>query len=312
MKALVLGGSGYVGRAVVSQLLERGDQVMATYHSQKLSGLIPGASWIQLDITDRALVEQALGELDFEVVFHVASLPGDTGNPEEMMRVNVSGFHNILELARAKKVKRLVLTSSISAYEYYPATQFNKPDYLPVDEHHPCRPKDMYALTKRMQELLALTYFHQFGLPITALRLTAVVGPAGRGGGKMWREFAQSLKEGKEVQLPQLSQEEVGHFVDIRDVARMHLALAEHPQASGEIFNCCGLSPTSGKEFATAVHQFYPHIQVKFGFPWSMAQGGVLYFDMSKAKKLVGFEPQYSIADSVRAIKEWIESGGLE
>ena len=128
----------------------------------------------------------------------------------------------------------------------------------------------------------------------------------------MWWEFAESLKEGKEVQLPQFSEEDVGHFVDIRDVARMQIAAAEHPKSTGEIFNCCGPSSTSGAQFAAAVHKYYPDIKVKYGFPWSMAQGGVLYFDMSKAKKLIGFEPIYSVSDSISNIKQWIEDGGLK
>ena len=59
-----------------------------------------------------------------------------------------------------------------------------------MTEEHPCRPQDIYASTKRMQEILAETYYHQYNVPTTALRVTAVVGPHGRGGGAMWREFA--------------------------------------------------------------------------------------------------------------------------
>jgi UDP-glucose 4-epimerase len=182
---------------------------------------------------------------------------------------------------------------------------------MPVDEEHPCRPRDMYSTSKRMQELLALTYYHQYQVPATALRLTAVVGPRGRGGGRGWREFAEKLAEGRQVQVPHFSAEELCHYVDYRDVARLHIAAAEHPAAVGEIFNCCGPAPTRGSEFVTAVQQVAPGIQVAFGFPWSMAQGGEIAFDMSKAKRLLGFAPQHTLADSVAAIKAWIDAGGL-
>jgi nucleoside-diphosphate-sugar epimerase len=59
----------------------------------------------------------------------------------------------MLQIARATRVSRFVLASSISAYEWYPGTKFNPPDYMPVDERHPCRPKDMYSVSKYMQEL---------------------------------------------------------------------------------------------------------------------------------------------------------------
>ena len=157
-----------------------------------------------------------------------------------------------------------------------------------------------------------MTYYHQYKVPVTVLRLTAVVGPRGRGGGRGWLEFAESLAQGKRVPIPHFSAEELCHYVDIRDVARMHIAAAEHPGAVGEIFNCCGPGPTRGNEFAAAVEEAVPGIVVEYGFPWSMAQGGEIAFDMSKAKRLINFVPQYTVEDSVRSIKEWIDAGGLQ
>jgi len=304
---LVTGATGYVGREVVRHLLEQGRVVTA------IGRTVPDEEipFLQADLTDSIQLEKVLAGKSFDCILHIASLPGDTGDPAQMVRVNVNGCHNMLEFARASRAKRFVLASSISAYEWYPATKFNPPDYMPVDENHPCRPKDIYSTTKRMQELLALTYYHQYEVPTTALRLTAVVGPRGRGGGRGWREFAEKLAEGKHVQIPHFSLEELCHYVDCRDVARMHLAAADHPGAVGEIFNCCGPAPTRGSEFAEVVQRLVPGIEVECGFPWSMAQGGEVSFDMSKAKKLMDFEPRYTLADSIASIKEWVDAGGL-
>jgi len=306
-KVLVTGATGYVGREVVRQLLDLGKEVTALGRTRP-DEAIP---FIQADLTDAVGLERALAGQSFDCIMHIASLPGDTGDPQQMVRVNVNGCLNILEFARKTQVKRFVLTSSISAYEWYPATRFSPPDYMPVDENHPCRPRDMYSTTKRTQELLAMTYYHQYGVPTTALRLTAVVGPRGRGGGRGYREFAERLAEGKRVQVPHFSAEELCHYVDIRDVARMHIVVAEHPAAVGEIFNCCGPQPTRGSEFVKIVQSLVPGIEVEFGFPWSMAQGGEIAFDMSKAKRLLGFEPLYTLADSIKSIKDWIDAGGL-
>jgi nucleoside-diphosphate-sugar epimerase len=306
---LVVGSSGFVGTELVRQLKQRRDDVCALYHSSVTDQSIDN---VRGDLTDAESLKSALGGRRFDVVYHVASLPGDSGNPYEMMNVNVHGLQNMLEWARIHPVKRYVLTGSISAYEWYPATKFNPPDYLPVDEKHPCRPKDMYATTKRMQELLALTYWHQYKVPTTALRLTAVVGPGGKGGGRGWRQFAEMLAEGKKVQIPHFSERELCHYVDLRDVARMHIAVGEHPRAVGEIFNCCAAQPTRGAEFIEIVKNLVPGIQVECGFPWSMAQGGEISFDMGKARELIGFEPEYTLKDAIGSIKEWIDAGGLE
>ena len=309
-RSLVVGGSGYIGRELVRQLASRGDEVFVLGRSPQPEGM-PGR-WLQGDITYNDSIGAILGGLELDVIYHVASLPGDTGDPLQMVTVNLVGLTNLLVYARDAEVKRFVLSSSISAYEWYPATKFAPPDYMPVDEEHPARPKDMYASTKLLQEVLALTFYHQYGLPVTALRLTAVVGPGGRGGGRGWREFAEMLAEGESVQIPHFSLDELCHYVDLRDVARMHIAAGEHPNAAGEVFNCCGPGPTRGSEFAAILESIIPGIRVETGFPWSMAQGGEIEFDMSKAKRLLEFEPRYSMAATIQSIKAWVDAGGLE
>ena len=305
---LVTGASGFVGRAVVAQALKEGKLVTGLGRNRPELDI----AFIECDLSDTVRLESALADKSFTRILHLASLPGDTGDPQQMVRVNVNGCLNMLECARKMKVRRFVLASSISAYEWYPGTKFNPPDYMPVDENHPCRPKDIYSTTKRMQELLVQTYHHQYQLPTAVLQLTAIVGPQGRGGGRGWREFAEKLDEGKRVQIPHLSANELCHYVDIRDVARMFLVVADHPQAVGEIFNCCGSSPTRGTEFIQIVQNIVPGIEVEVGFPWSMAQGREIAFDMSKAKRLLGFEPTYTLADSVQSIKDWIDADGLK
>ena len=307
-KVLVTGAAGFVGGELVKQLGEKGVEVFGLGRSKPPEKM----QFIRADLTKAAALDEALKGYSFDTIVHLASLPGDTGNAGEMIRVNVNGLQNILDITRRLDVQRFVLAGSISAYEWYPATEFNPPDYLPVDEHHPCRPHDMYSTSKYMQELLSLTYFRQYGVPVVILRLTAVVGPAGRGGGRGWHEFAEQLAGGKKVRIPHLSADELCHYVDIRDVARMFIAAAEHKKAIGNIFNCCGPSPTRGLEFVKAIKDIVPGINVELGYPWSMAQGKELSFSMRKAKDLIGFEPKYGIEDSVRYVKDWTDSGGLE
>jgi nucleoside-diphosphate-sugar epimerase len=59
------------------------------------------------------------------------------------------------------------------------------------------------------------------------------------------------------------------------------------------------------------VKRLVPGIKVECGFPWSMAQGGEISFSMEKAKKLLGFVPEYTLEDAIRSIKEWVDAGGL-
>ncbi len=302
---LVSGATGFVGREIIRQLLNAGHQV-ATIGRSASSGPV---RHIKADICQP--IQSVRMDEPLDCIMHIASLPGDTGDPQQMLDVNLDGCLHMLELARSLRVRHFILASSISAYEWYPATAFHAPDYLPVDEAHLCRPKDMYSVTKRMQELLCLTYYHQYGVPTTCLRLTAVIGPNGKGGGRGWRAIAEELAGGKTVHIPHFSKEELCHYVDIRDVGRMFIAASENDASIGEIFNCCGPQAVTGGQFCDAIRAYYPDIDVQFNFPWSMAQGGKIAFSMEKAKRILGFQPEYSLGDSIRSIKEWIDGGGL-
>jgi len=306
-KVLVFGGTGFIGRVLVDALIERGDDVTVFSRSKPRNEV----RWVAGDITGLAEVNQCLGIRGLDFIYQLASLPGDTGDPRQMVEVNVLGLTNVLQLARDADISRFVLTSSISAYEWYPATKFRAPLMMPVAETHPCRPQDMYSSTKLMQEQLTNTYYHQYDLPTTILRVTAVVGPDGSGGGQMWRDFAEQLHKGKTVQLPFMSPNELSHFVDVRDVASMHIEAGIHPAAVGETFNCCAERATRGHEFAEYVKELSPDAAVEFGYPWSMAQGGEIEFDMSKMKNLLGFVPRHTVRDAVRSVFEWTQSGGL-
>ncbi|MBL7047743.1 MAG: NAD(P)-dependent oxidoreductase [Candidatus Marinimicrobia bacterium] len=293
-----------MGNELTRQLLEKKYTVTVLDRFKKD---IPYVKSIKADITNKNEVHDILKDENFDLVFHLASLPGDTGNPKQMIDVNVLGLMNILEWVRTIQVKKFVLTSSISALEWYPGTKFVEPKYIPVDEEHPANPKDMYSTTKRMQELLTKTYFHEFHVPISILRLVAVIGPGGKGGGRSWYEFARMLKQDKKVQIPHFNENEICHYVDVRDVARMHIVLGEHQDALGEIFNCCAKKASSGADFKKIIHKISPNKEIEFGYPWSMAQGHEIQFSMEKAKKILGFEPKYSLEDSILNIYEWAQ-----
>ena len=233
-KALVIGGMGFVGGEIVHQLKERGDDV-------SILDIIPSSDnsvkSLVADLVEQQAVFNSLKGKNFDVIYHTASFPGDTGNPREMMGLNVNGLMNVLDWAKGNPVKRIVITGSICSYGWYPSTGFRKPKYLPVDEEYPIETKDikdMYCATKRMQELLAISYYSLYQVPTVVLRLTTVIGPAGKGGGSAWHDFAIGMKEKKKAQVQMFTPEEKYHFIDIRDVARAHIVAAEHPKASGE------------------------------------------------------------------------------
>jgi nucleoside-diphosphate-sugar epimerase len=113
MKALVTGGGGFLGRAIVEQLLAQGDEVTILSRSQYPEVEALGAQGVQLDLTEREGLADAVQGHD--VVFHVASKTGVWGPREQFMRINVEGTRNLIEACRDAGVSRMVYTSSPSA-----------------------------------------------------------------------------------------------------------------------------------------------------------------------------------------------------
>jgi nucleoside-diphosphate-sugar epimerase len=306
-KYLVTGCNGFVGKELINHLKNNNKKFIGIDQNVQ-----EGDNSIQVDITDSNDLNKALCNEPVDYIIHLASASRDIGNDTQMVKINLNGLQNLLEYALKLKAKRFVLASSTSSYGYYPSTKFETPEYMPVNEKHICRPKNIYSTTKLMQELLTLNYYYQHNLPVAILRFTAVVGPAGSGGGLIWMDFARNLAEGKKIQIPHFSPEELNHYVDIRDVARMLITASENNNAVGEIFNCCGPKPTRGYEFEKIIKEISPGIEVEYGYPWSPTQGKEIAFDMSKALSMLDFKPQYTLEDSIKYIKEWIDSINIE
>ncbi len=110
---LITGATGFVGQELLKQLIAMGaDITVLGRHSPDM----PGVRFLNADITDADALAGVAAGLEFDYILHIASLPGDTGIPAEMMNVNVTGALNMLESARTMKIQRMVLVSSTSAY----------------------------------------------------------------------------------------------------------------------------------------------------------------------------------------------------
>lgn len=147
MKALVTGGGGFLGLAIVRALVARGDLVrsFARAHYPALQAL--GVEQLRGDIADAAAVSAAVHGCD--LVFHVAAKPGIWGAYEEYHRANVTGTENVITACRAQGVQRLVYTSS-------PSVVFDGRDMAGVDESvpYPAHYEAHYPHTKAQAEQL--------------------------------------------------------------------------------------------------------------------------------------------------------------
>ena len=177
--AVVIGGSGYLGKRLVRQLVEDGSYKV---HSLDLSIPPPSkrnrdvSSYIQTDITNREDMIKALRGMD--VVFHTASIIPLTIDvtDEDMYRVNVSGAHNVIEACKLNDVKRLVYTSSSSVVLSKNRNKVS--ENVEESQSLPDDPLNMYVKTKGMAETMVTSTNGIGGLQTCVLRLAGLIGGA--------------------------------------------------------------------------------------------------------------------------------------
>jgi UDP-glucuronate 4-epimerase len=208
MRVLVTGCAGFIGMHVTQRLLERGDDVVGIdnindYYDPalKIARLAqlqpqPQFSFQRLDIAESRPVADLFAAERFARVVHLAAQAGvrySLTNPHAYANSNLTGFLNILEACRHHGCEHLVFASSSSVY--------GANRKLPFSEHdNTDHPVSLYAATKKANELMAHTYSHLFGLPVTGLRFFTVYGPWGRPDMSL-ALFTRAILEGRAIDV---------------------------------------------------------------------------------------------------------------
>ncbi len=205
---MVTGVAGFIGFHVGQRLLERGDEVigidnLSDYYEvslkqARLDRLLahPGFTFQHLDIVERSDMDKVCHRCRPQRVVHLAAQVGvrhSQVNPHAYMHSNLIGFLNVLEACRQLQVEHFVYASSSSVYGARAVAPFSVQD--PVDH-----PLNLYAATKRANELIAHSYSWLYGLPTTGLRLFSVYGPWGRPDMAIFR-FTKAILEGSSIDL---------------------------------------------------------------------------------------------------------------
>lgn len=208
---LVTGATGFIGRALVGRLRERGGQVLAFSSSDG-------------DIADASIFRK-LNDCALSHVIHLAGtsyVPESWRAPASFIRTNVQGTANVLELCRARKVG----LTHLSAYV------FGVPERLPVAEDAPRRPNNPYAMSKYLAEELCRFFSEAYGVPVTVLRPFNVYGP-GQDSRFLIPHVVAQLR-GPAIEVKDLSPRR--DYVHVDDVVEGILRGAER-QAGYNVFN---------------------------------------------------------------------------
>jgi UDP-glucuronate 4-epimerase len=239
MRILVTGAAGFIGFHLSRRLLADGHEVagldgMTPYYDPalkdaRLAQLTPlaGFSFERLMLEDMPGMIAAFERAAPDVVVHLAAQAGvrySLQNPRAYVDANLTGSFNVLELAKAAKVRHLLFASTSSIYgasEQRPFEETDRADY----------PLTLYAATKKAGELMSHSYAHLWDLPTTAFRFFTVYGPWGRPDMAPWR-FAEAIAADKAIEV--YGTDIWRDFTYVDDLVEAVVRLMDRPPVTGQ------------------------------------------------------------------------------
>lgn len=316
-KVFITGGAGFIGHNIVKELYGLGHEVavydsFATYFPEakneylnnlrvRLGEIQDKAKIIRGEINNFALLLKSVKEFRPDVVIHLANIPVSIASnrfSKEAIEINLGGTVNIIDAVRSVDcVKRLVYASSSYVYGDF--------QYEPVDENHPFSPIDVYGATKVASEFLIRGIGKRFNLEYVIIRPSAVYGPTGSNGA-VSQIFLENAILGKPLKLNNGGAARLD-FTYVTDTAHGFVLAATSPTAANQIFNITRGEGRSLKEFTEILKKYVPGLKVdEVPQIEPIPKRGSL--DISKAGKILGYQPKYSLEDGIKEYYNFLKT----
>lgn len=302
MNCIVTGGAGFIGSHLADRLLEENHFVtildnFSTGRPENLSHqkANKNLTLVEADVLNFNQIRPFFKGID--VVFHLAALADivpSIVNPTEYYKSNVTGTLYVAEASRLSGVKKLIYSASSSCYGI--PTVYPTPETADIDPQYP------YALTKYLGEQIVLHWMKIYKLSVVSLRLFNVFGPRSRTSGTYGAVFGVFLAQklaGKPLTVVG-DGNQTRDFTYVEDVVSAFVTAA-FSQVENEIFNVGSGQPQSVNRLVELLDQDTVRLPRRPGEP------DCTWADISKIKKLLGWEPGICFEEGVRKILENID-----
>jgi len=311
---LITGGAGFIGSSLSEKLLNEGNKVVAIdnfcdfYNSKikenNIKELLKNENFklYRKDIRDREALKEIFDENNINIVMHLAAMAGvrpSIENPILYQEVNCMGTQNILEEMKAHDVKNLVMASSSSVYGNCKEVPFRE-DMVVDFAISP------YAATKKANEVMTHVYHKLFNMNVIMLRFFTVYGPKQRPDLAI-NKFTRLMLNNEEIPMfgDGTTSRDYTYIDDIVDGIVKSCNYVLKNENVYEILNIGNSSPTSLKEMIETIAEVLgvePKIKQ---LPMQPGDVDRTYADVSKAKKLIGYEPKTSFKQGIENFVKW-------
>lgn len=303
-RALITGGSGFIGSHLVDRLIDEGFDVtvvdnLSTGDKKYLN---PRASFYELDICDPDL-KKVLESQHPDIVFHTAaqaSVATSVADPNTDATINVLGTLNLLSICSSLGIRRFVYSSTGGAL-------YGNPEELPCPETHPIRPVSPYGASKYAAEVYIRAFAESTGLKYTILRYSNVYGPRQDpfGPAGVIAILAQRMLTNKKVTIYGSGDQE-RDFVYISDVVDANLKAAEEKE--NEEYNIGVGEGTSLNTIVSMLAKFTNYSLSPVHEPAREGDVFKIALDNKKAKQLLGWYPKIDLSDGINITVEYFKN----
>ena len=308
MTVLVTGGAGFIGSYISKRLMDLGYEVIivdnfneyyeTTLKEDRIKIFLNGYKFklYTIDITDFKGLKRIFQENKIDIICHQAAQAGvrySLENPFIYEETNLKGTLNLLELAKEFKVKKFIFASSSSVYGE------NK---IPFKENNKLFPVSLYGATKASVELLVYSYHKMYKLNATGLRYFTVYGPWGRPD-MAYFKFTKNILEEKPIEVYGYGRIE-RDFTYIDDIVEGTIK-AMKKNYSFEIFNLGYGKSIRLNYLINLIEKILGKKAKKKYFPMQKGDIKKTCADISKAKRMLKWQPKVSIEEGIKNFIEW-------
>jgi len=306
-RVLVTGADGFIGSNLTELLLAENYKVRALsyYNSFNHWGWLDGIKHQNLEIVTGDVRDPHYCKYvtkDIEVIFHLAALiaiPYSYVAPDSYIDTNVKGTLNICQAAIENNVKKVLVTSTSEVY--------GTAQYVPIDEKHPKQPQSPYSASKIAADMIALSFYNTFNLPVVIVRPFNTYGPRQSARAIIPTIITQIANGEKEIKLGDLSPTRDLNYV--KDTCRGFMALANCDAAVGQEINVASNYEISMRDVLSLIVKLMKSdihiIEDKERIRPKNSEVFRLFGDNKKINQLVGFKPLYNIEQGLTETISW-------